>query len=79
MSKIKVSISVDDTHIAEILDVAQRLQSAGMEVEQTLPSIGVISGSIDSDQVDFLYRIAGVQHIESDRNYQLPPPDSDIQ
>lgn len=79
MSKVKVSVSVDEAHIDRILEVSQSLQSAGMDVEQTSPIIGVISGSINSDYVNHLYEIEGVQHIEPERNYQLAPPDSDIQ
>jgi hypothetical protein len=79
MSKVKVSVSVDDAHIEQILEVAQDLQSAGMDVEQTLPTVGVISGSIDSRDVDSLSQVEGVRHIEPERSYQLAPPDSDIQ
>lgn len=79
MSKVTVSISIDDSHLAQILEVVKNLESMGMTVEQTLPSIGVIGGSIDSEQIDRLYQIEGVQHIEPERSYQLPPPDSDVQ
>jgi hypothetical protein len=79
MSKIKVSISVDDAHIEKILEVARGLQSAGMDVEQTLPIVGAISGLIDSNNVDSLYQVEGVQHIEPAQDYQLAPPDSDVQ
>ena len=79
MPKVKVSVSVDDAHVNQILKVAEGLQSVGMDVEQTLPSVGVISGSIASDQVNRLYQIEGVQHIEPERSYHLAPPDSDIQ
>jgi hypothetical protein len=79
MPKVKVSVSVDDAHIDQILEVSRGLQSVGMDVEQTLPSVGVISGSISSDQVNRLYQIEGVQHIESGQSYQLAPPDSDVQ
>jgi hypothetical protein len=79
MPKVKVSVSVDDAHVNQILKVAEGLQSVGMDVEQTLPSVGVISGSISSDQVNRLYEIEGVQHIEPERSYQLAPPDSNVQ
>lgn len=50
-----------------------RLQTVGMGVEQTSPVIGVISGSLESDHVNCLYQIEGVQDIESKQNYQLAP------
>ena len=79
MSQIKISISVDDAHVDQILEVAEGLRSLGMTVEQMLSIVGVISGSIDSEQVNRLYQVKGVQHIEPEQGYQLPPPDSDIQ
>lgn len=79
MSKIQISISVDDAHLDRIQDVAQNLRAAGMNVEQTLSSIGVISGSIHSDQLDCISQIKGVRHIEQQREFQIAPPDSDIQ
>lgn len=79
MSKIKISISVDDTHLSQIEQVSRQLQSSGMSVEQTLSSIGVISGSISNDRLDDLKKIEGVKNIEPQENYQLAPPDSDVQ
>jgi hypothetical protein len=79
MSKVKVSISIDDAHINRISEIAKSLESMGMDVEQTLPSIGVISGLLSSEQVSRLDKIEGVQHVETEHSYQLAPPDSDIQ
>lgn len=79
MSTVRVSISIDDAHLDQIAEITKSLQSAGMEVEQTLSTVGVINGSVDSEQVNRLYQIEGVQHIEPQQSYHLAPPDSDIQ
>lgn len=79
MSKIKVSVSVDDAHVDRLTEVSMSLQLMGMDIEKTLQSIGVISGSVNSDQVNSLYQIEGVQHVESERSYQVAPPDADVQ
>lgn len=79
MSKIKISISIEDAHIERILEIARDLNSVGMEVEQTLPTVGVIGGSIEPDKIYALNQIEGVQHIEHERSYQLAPPDSEVQ
>lgn len=79
MSKVQVSISIDDDHVNKISEIVKSLQSVGMDVEQTLPSIGIISGSVSSDQLNNLNGIEGVQHVESERSYKLAPPDSNIQ
>ena len=78
MSKIKISVSVDDSHLSQIEQVSQQLQSSGMSVEQTLSTIGVISGSISADKLDDLDQIEGIK-VEPQESYQLAPPNSDLQ
>jgi uncharacterized protein YpmS len=79
MSQIQVSVSVDDAHLTQIEQISQQLQSSGMNVEQTLSTIGVINGSIQSDKLNSLDQIEGVQNVEPQQSYQLAPPNSDIQ
>ena len=79
MSKVQVSISVDDAHLPEIEQISQQLQLSGMDVLQTLSSIGVINGSIESDRLNSLSQIEGVQNVEPQQSYQLAPPSSPIQ
>ena len=50
-----------------------------MDVKQTLSSIGVINGSIESDRLNSLSQIEGVQNVEPQQSYQLAPPSSPIQ
>jgi hypothetical protein len=79
MSQVQISVSVDDAHLPQIEQISQQLQSSGMNVEQTLSTIGVINGSIPSDQLNSLYQIEGVQSVEPQQGYQLAPPNSDVQ
>lgn len=79
MSQVQVSVSVNDAHLPQIEQIAQQLQSSGMNVEQTLSTIGIINGSILSDKLDSLYKIEGVQNVEPQQGYRLAPPSSDIQ
>lgn len=79
MSNVNLSIAVDENHIDRILEVAQNLQSAGMNVEQVLEKLGIITGSSDSEKVESLSKIEGVSHVELSREYKLAPPESDLQ
>lgn len=79
MSQVQVSVSVDNAHLAQIEQISQRLQSSGMNVQQTLSSIGVINGSIEPDQLNSLTQIEGVKNVEPQQSYQLAPPSSDVQ
>ena len=75
----EVTVSVDDEHAAEIHEVAERLTEVGMSVDGLLEEIGVITGSVDGDIADRLMLVEGVEHVEHSREYELAPPDSDIQ
>jgi len=79
MSQVQISVSIEDVYLDRVSQVMQELQSAGMIVEQSLPTLGIISGSMAADQVDRLSQVEGVQSIELERGYQLPPPESDMQ
>jgi hypothetical protein len=79
MSQVRVCVSIDNDRLPQIDRIAQQLKSSGMNVEQTLSTIGVINGSIASDKLDRLSQIEGVQSVEPEQGYQLAPPSSDIQ
>ena len=79
MSEVKISVCVDDAHLLNIEKISQQLQSSGVSVEQTLPSIGIINGSVDHGKIHSLYQIEGVKKVEQQETYQLAPPNSAIQ
>ncbi len=79
MSQVKISVSVDDAHLPQIQQISQQLQSSGMNVEQTLSTIGVISGSISQGKLNSLFQIEGVKNVETQESYQLAPPSSGLQ
>jgi hypothetical protein len=79
MSQVQISVSVDDAHLPQIEQISEQLKSSGMNVEQTLSTIGVINGSIQSDRLNSLDQIEGVKSVEPQQGYQLAPPSSDIQ
>jgi hypothetical protein len=79
MSKVKVSVCIHNDHIDQIGQVSDSLRASGMDIEQTMPNIGIVSGSIESQQIEQLQEIAGVDSVELEQNYQLPPPNSPLQ
>jgi uncharacterized membrane-anchored protein len=74
-----VTITVDDTHLDRIEEVAAHLRSSGMQVDQVLNEIGVISGSVPDDRRQLLKTVTGVQSVEDAATVQLPPPESPVQ
>lgn len=71
--RITVTVSGDPNAVAE------RLRAAGMNVEQVLSEIGIITGSAAADQHASLANLPGVVSVEAEQSFQLPPPDAEIQ
>jgi hypothetical protein len=79
MAEVNVSVSVADGSMDRFSEVVRRLKDAGLDVEQELEEIGVVTGSIDPEKVESLREIEGVSHVERSREVRIAPPDSDIQ
>ena len=79
MAKVRLSISVDDKHLDKFSKVIKDAEKAGMDVEQEHKDLGVATGSIDAKKLDSLRKVKGVQHVEEERTFQIPPPESDVQ
>jgi hypothetical protein len=79
MAKIRLSLSVNDSHLKQLGKVAKAAKKAGMKVEQQLDALGVLTGSIDADKVDRLRGIEGVSSVEQDREVGIPTPGSPVQ
>lgn len=74
-----LSVTVDDEHLPAIEDVARQLRAHGMQVEQVLDGLGIITGSAGPEVSQALRSVAGVSSVEAQLIHQLPPPDSPIQ
>jgi hypothetical protein len=74
-----VTVTVADSHLAQIEEIADRLRAAGMQVEQVLATIGVITGTVPAAQLSALHAVEGVAAIEQQTRFQIPPPDAEVQ
>ncbi|WP_433558622.1 hypothetical protein ACQPWY_09155 [Pseudonocardia xinjiangensis] len=70
-----VTVTADDAHLDELDRLADRLRAAGMEVEQVLEPVGVITGSAPPGW-ESLADLDGVAAVEPGRTVRLPPPDA---
>jgi hypothetical protein len=75
----KVNVTIADQDPGQFSEVVRRLEEAGLQIEQSLPEIGIVSGSIDSAKKADLDQLHGVAGVESDRVIRIPPPDSPVQ
>jgi hypothetical protein len=79
MAKVRLTLSVSDSHLKHLDKVAKAAQKAGMTVEHRHDDLGVLTGSIDAKKIDKLHRIAGVAQIAEDRELRIAPPGNPVQ
>ncbi|MET0279468.1 MAG: hypothetical protein ABW198_14155 [Pseudorhodoplanes sp.] len=76
MAKVRMLISVRDSHLGSIDEIAIAAGRAGMDVDAKMKGIGVVSGLIEADRIDALRAIDGVADVAEDRKFSLPPGNS---
>ena len=79
MSKVRLSVSVDDAYLKRFPEVVKACRQAGLKVEEQMETIGVITGEIDAAKVKDLRKVRGVAHVEEERRVGIAPPESEIQ
>lgn len=57
MPNVNLSIAVNEKYKNQIHEVAQKLQSAGINIEQILGNRGIITGSCDFEKVESISQI----------------------
>ncbi|MBC8130202.1 MAG: hypothetical protein H7Y08_07755 [Rhizobiaceae bacterium] len=78
MSKISLSVTVDEEHIGSTRQIATGLEKQGFVVERIVATAGAIFGSAELSMIDRLASFEGVQEVRPSRNYQLPPMSPNI-
>ena len=79
MDKVQVTISIGNAHMDQLEQISEQLTTAGLEVEQTLSTLGVITGSVETEKMSALSEVSGVESVELNRTIQLAPPDANVQ
>jgi hypothetical protein len=76
---VQLSVTVDDGHLPVIDAVVAHLRAQGMEVDQVLEGLGVITGSAPSEVRKALTAVEGVASVDEQLTHRLPPPDAPVQ
>lgn len=79
MTKVPITISVDDEHLSQVPAVAAALREKGVTVEKELEASGVIIGSVDTADLAEIEDVAGVAFVEQERSFDIGPPERDVQ
>ncbi len=75
----RITVTVENSHLAHVDQLADRLRAAGMKVDQVLGGVGIITGSVSASQRPSIEGMPGVAAVEDETTFQLPPPNSDVQ
>lgn len=71
-SEVHEVVVIVDPQCRQPLDrVAAALSDAGMQVDQLLEEIGMISGTVSAERESELKSVEGVQHVERSRPYDV--------
>ncbi|CCH29260.1 hypothetical protein ABZ816_35425 [Actinosynnema sp. NPDC047251] len=69
----KVVVSVADDSLSQLTAVVAALREAGLEVDDVLEALGMVTGSIAPEALGTLKDVPGVADVERQRVLRLPP------
>lgn len=72
---VKVRVAAHDE--AGVLRIAAELTAHGFQVRQKMPELQMITGDLDEARVNEVRALSGVEAVEPEPGYQLPPLDPD--
>lgn len=74
-----VIVTVRSDQLAQIDDVTQKLQAAGMVIDNVLKTLGQVTGHASPDAVEGLRKVEQVESVSAQRVVRIAPPDAEIQ
>ncbi len=72
-----IVITVEDTHLDRIDDVAERIRELGVHIDEILKATGLICGSTGGRLTE-LKKVPGVMSVEDQPTFEIPPPDAPV-
>lgn len=67
---VGVILAVDPDRFAEVVEALRR---AGLTVLGEQPFLGTLSGTVPEDRIPALQAVDGVDSVDRERSYRLPP------
>lgn len=62
----KFVVTVDEEHLTNMVGIAESLRTAGMQVKELLPTLGIIIGEVAEPMLSSCRQVRGVMSIERD-------------
>jgi hypothetical protein len=76
---VSVVVSVADDHLDDLPTVVKDLRRAGLQVDDVLDAVGMVTGTVAGRAVEALESVPGVAEVELQRVHRVAPPDAEIQ
>ncbi|MFJ7073123.1 hypothetical protein [Streptomyces sp. NPDC098781] len=73
---VGVVLAVDPDRFAEVVEALRR---EGLTVTGEQPLLGTLSGTVAAERIAALEAVDGVESVDRELTFRLPPPDSPIQ
>jgi hypothetical protein len=70
MSRVNVAVAVADDARGRIYEIAAACRALGLDHSATLARVGVLTGSMESDDLVKLWAVPGVLAIEVERGFR---------
>jgi hypothetical protein len=70
VSRVNVAVAVADEAQGRIHEVAAACRALGLDHSATLAMVGVLTGSINSDELEKLLYVPGVLAVEVEREFR---------
>lgn len=67
MPKVEIIVKVDKNYKEKLPEIAAKCKSAGMDVEQQMSALGMISGSAEKSNIGKIEKIEGVAYVEESK------------
>lgn len=77
--KISVVVTVGLKAVDPFSAVVHRLEEAGLEVDQTLETVRLVTGSVPEEALERVEGVEGVLAVERLREFHIAPPESEVQ
>jgi methylmalonyl-CoA mutase cobalamin-binding subunit len=77
--KKQVLVSINDSHMDRIATVIEELKKEGLDVQRSMPKLGVVSGAAEHGDLAALQEVDGVTSVEEERSVEVAPPDAPVQ
>ncbi|MDO5742879.1 MAG: hypothetical protein Q4P23_00310 [Micrococcaceae bacterium] len=72
-------VTVSGPYMGRVQEVARNLQTAGLQVDRVLGTLGQVHGHAEGSRQASIAAVEGVYSVDPERTYRINPPDSEIQ